>query len=90
MLTNKNYFLNTEITKDDFNQANVLKISDLQTDFQIKIITTSLASGINLFLSKALQISKIKQIELKNLTIPYIDYKFINDTRNNAMPATSL
>ena len=39
MLTNKNYFLNTEITKDDFNQANVLKISDLQTDFQIKIIT---------------------------------------------------
>lgn len=76
MLTNDELILRIDNPRDDYYQVNNLTINDLQTDFKVKQIFSSLSSGINLFLSKALQISKLSKTDLANVTIPYIDFRF--------------
>ena len=49
---------------------------DLQTDYTIRVIDSTLSSGINLYLSKALMLSKCSKSDLANITVPFLDFRF--------------
>ena len=51
-----------------------LQLKDLQTDLTVKVMTSSISSSLNMFSSKALQISKKTLAQLRNITIPYISF----------------
>ena len=62
----------------DLSTDNVLRLTlqDLQTDFSILNISSSLSSALNLYLNKALQLNTLQQSDLQGLTIPYLDVNF--------------
>jgi hypothetical protein len=66
-----------------------MKLKDLQTDYSIKVIDQTLSSALNLYLSKALKLTKLSRGDLVGVTIPYIDYRFDNSSKSSR-PATQL
>lgn len=65
-------------------------MKDLETDFTIKSISSTLSGGINLFLSKALKISKLQRADLKNIIVPFIDFQFNPERFDSSIPVTAL
>jgi hypothetical protein len=65
-------------------------LKDLETDFTIKSISSTLSGGINLFLSKALKISKLQRADLKKIIVPFIDFQFNPERFDSSFPVTAL
>ncbi len=65
-------------------------LKDLETDFTIKSISSTLSGGINLFLSKALKISKLQKADLKNVIVPFMDFRFNPESFDRTIPVTAL
>jgi len=57
-----------------------ITLQDLQIDFSIKNISSTISSALNMFTSKALQFSNYEKEQLAEITVPFITYDFILNT----------